>query len=292
MPIRDLTTELLDAIVNEKPTLQVCIKITAKDGTVIGFTRNQKSISLGGVTYLSAPGLSFTNISSGLGLSVDNLETGGAFKDGVLTEAQVRYGKWDFAKYLIFVIDLDNLAADKMELQGGRVREIRIQDYAFTAELSSLSQLTNQTTGELTSARCRARAGDLRCKLDLEAGTHPTLSHPYKMTGTVSLFVNKVTFKIASTTYPTEFFQNGKLIWLTGANQGIKSEVKQQVNDGSANTFLLQEPPGVAPIAAGDTFAVYWGCNGTMTRCKTVNNVINMRAEPWLVGQKLLLTSK
>ena len=110
------------------------IKITATDATVIGFTRNASAVTYSGVTYLAAPGLSVTQVSSGLGLNVDNLETGGAFLDGVLTESQVRSGKWDFATYELFILDLDNLASGKMIVQTGRIREIRISDNAFTAE--------------------------------------------------------------------------------------------------------------------------------------------------------------
>ena len=293
MPQRNISSDLLSAIIAEVPSLQVFIKITATDATVIGFTRNASAVTYSGVTYLAAPGLSVTQVSSGLGLNVDNLETGGAFLDGVLTESQVRSGKWDFATYELFILDLDNLASGKMIVQTGRIREIRISDNAFTAELASLSQLLQQNVGELTSAKCRVKqVGDSLCKLNLEAGTHPTYSLPYKATITVHAVTDHVTFNISSLTYPSGFFNNGLLVWQTGANAGVRCEVKQQINDTYVNTFVLQEPPNAGSMVAGDTEIVYWGCNHTFVQCQSVQNVKNFRGEPYLPGQKLLLTSK
>lgn len=70
----------------------------------------------------------------------------------------------------------------------------------------------------------------------------------------------------------------GVLTWLTGENAGRSMEVKN-VDAGSGTvTFWLGM---YFPIAVGDKFLVYPGCNKRRDTCYSVfNNILNFRAEP------------
>jgi hypothetical protein len=50
----------------------------------------------------------------------------------------------------------------------------------------------------------------------------------------------------------------------------------------------LFEPTGYA-IMAGDQIVVAPGCDGSLARCKTYNNVINRRAEDYVPGNDELM---
>lgn len=291
MPTRALSVDLAAAIADGKPSLQVFLKVTCSDSTVLGFTGLDVAVVYSGVTY--QPGLTVTQIESGLGLSVDNLETSGFYREDIITELDAAAGKYDAARYELFVLDYEDLAAGAMILQRGLVREIRSADNLFTVNLASLSQLVGANVGHLTSANCQVKqVGDSQCGLNLEAGTHPTLSLAYKLNGTVATVTNRLTFTVTGVSHPTEFFNNGKLTWLTGVNAGVVSEVKTYTKSGTTGTFVLQEPPRKGAIVAGATFKVTWGCNRTYYRCGTVSNVVNMRrAFPWLPGQRKILVS-
>lgn len=59
------------------------------------------------------------------------------------------------------------------------------------------------------------------------------------------------------------YFAGGKLKWTSGQNSGFYSSIV--ANDGSGNLTLAQAPP--FPVAAGDAFTAYAGCQKTLTDC-------------------------
>jgi hypothetical protein len=89
-------------------------------------------------------------------------------------------------------------------------------------------------------------------------------------------------FEAVSLADEDDAFNYGVLLWLTGANAGYEMEVKDWAL--STHTMILFEKMPHT-IQIGDTFAVSMGCDRRLATCKMrYNNVVNMRAEPYLPG--------
>jgi uncharacterized phage protein (TIGR02218 family) len=74
------------------------------------------------------------------------------------------------------------------------------------------------------------------------------------------------------------WFDLGVVTFTSGANAGISRTVKQHT---SAQLKVLQPLP--FPVQAGDTFAVYPGCDKTVGTCMTkFNNVDRFRGHPYI----------
>lgn len=74
------------------------------------------------------------------------------------------------------------------------------------------------------------------------------------------------------------YFDQGKLVWNTGANAGVTRTVKSYV----PGTLALALPLPYTP-AAGDTFTVYPGCDKQQSTCTSkFNNLANFRAYPYI----------
>lgn len=74
------------------------------------------------------------------------------------------------------------------------------------------------------------------------------------------------------------WFDLGAVQFVTGANAGIKRTVRQQT---TTQLTVMQPWPG--PVAAGDAFQVYRGCDLTMATCRDrFNNLANFRGHPFI----------
>jgi uncharacterized phage protein (TIGR02218 family) len=81
------------------------------------------------------------------------------------------------------------------------------------------------------------------------------------------------------------YFDHGLVTWTSGANVGRSMEIKAYV----PGQVTLQLPMPHA-IAIGDTYSIVAGCDKTLPTCRDrFDNVVNMRAEPYIPGMDQLL---
>jgi uncharacterized phage protein (TIGR02218 family) len=72
-----------------------------------------------------------------------------------------------------------------------------------------------------------------------------------------------VLLKAAALNKPDAWFDNGYLVFTSGANQGLAASIKSYA---LANGIQL-DAPLLAPLAVGDTFTAYPGCDYTAATC-------------------------
>lgn len=102
-------------------------------------------------------------------------------------------------------------------------------------------------------------------------------------TGTVTAKTSNQVFADSAINEATNYWQYGKVEWLTGANAGASMEIKSQTS-----TVIELFAPAIYTVNVGDTFRLYAGCAKTKSACKAHNNIYNMRAEPDKPSSKLL----
>jgi len=82
---------------------------------------------------------------------------------------------------------------------------------------------------------------------------------------------------------PDGWFDFGHLRWISGANAGIRQEVKRWT---SATREIVLFLPAPFAISAQDQFEILPGCDKTVETCRDkFANVINFRGEPFVPGQ-------
>ena len=81
---RELQPGLAAALVSGVTTLCRCWRLERRDGVVMGFTDHDRGLSFDGVAFEPETGFGRTELSRGLGLSVDNLEAVGALRSDAL----------------------------------------------------------------------------------------------------------------------------------------------------------------------------------------------------------------
>jgi len=91
----------------------------------------------------------------------------------------------------------------------------------------------------------------------------------------------------ALTASPADYFQEGHLLWTSGANNGQSMEVKSY-DDGTkaVKLFLTMRDT----IAVGDKFTILPGCDKKIGTCNTkFANSVNFQGEPNVPGEDFLL---
>ena len=262
-------------------TRTTCVLIERTDGEKIGITQLDQDITVDGRVYRSAASYTPSTVVQNSELAVNNADIEGVLSAVGVQRDEIVAGLFDHARVYMFYANYTESAPGKItgtvdrKLGAFRWGEARLFRGRYIAEIRSLEDALNQTIGEKTSPKCRADLGDSRCKVGIAGLT---------VSSTVTSVTDRATFSDSARGEAAGYFDYGLLTFTSGNNAGFSMEVK--TFDGSA--FELQEPLPY-DIQAGDGFDVYPGCDKTLATCRDkFSNVANMRAEPFIPGEKEL----
>ena len=120
--------------------------------------------------------------------------------------------------------------------------------------------------------------------LTVETNVTWTARNPYVLTGSVTAKTSNQVFADSTITEANNYWQFGKIVWLTGANAGYSMEIKSQTA-----TVIELYFPMINAIAVGDTFNIYTGCDKSRQTCNDkFLNIWNMQAEPNKPSRKIM----
>jgi uncharacterized phage protein (TIGR02218 family) len=264
-------------------TLCRCWRLQRRDGVLMGFTDHDQDVVLDSLTCRAGTGLSSSEATSRLGLSVDGAEISGALADESLSEADLAAGRYDAAAIEVFLVDWSEPALHVL-LARGALGEVRREGTAFTAEFRGLAHRLNEERGRLYTATCSADLGDARCTVDLN-------SAEFRGAGAIAVLRGTSVFAASGlTAFDDGWFTAGKLSWTSGANAGLAVEVKSHRVEGAAVLITLwQKMP--EPLAVNDAFVVTAGCDKRFATCRArFDNVLNFRGFPHIPGNDFLVS--
>lgn len=258
-------------------TLCWCWKLTRLDGTVLGFTDHDGDIVCNGVTYLAATGLTAGEAQSEAGYAVTGMAIAGAFSSDALCEADLIAGLYDGAGVEIYRVNWSDPTAYGL-VRKGWLGEVSQGRTVFTAEIRGLMQALNQSIGRSFCYLCDATVGDTRCGVDLTGTT-------YHASATITAVTDNRRFCVSGLeAFTTGWFGGGKLLWTSGACNGLSGEVKHH-GVGAATVTLELWQAASASVAVGDMFTVTAGCDKKFSTCKTkFANAVNHRGFPYMIG--------
>lgn len=163
--MRDLSPEFSAHISGEATTLCWVWKLTRTDGLVVGFTDHDQNLSIDGTVYQAASGFSPADIDSRLGFALDNSSVLGLLSSGVITDTDIRAGKYDSA--VVEISRVNWMSPDENGLiWSGKLGDITTKDGHFEAELVGQAAVLERATGRVFARGCDASFGDARCGLD------------------------------------------------------------------------------------------------------------------------------
>lgn len=257
-------------LAGDTTTLVYCWRIQRKDSVVTGFTDHDRDLVCDGTTFLSATGITTTQMVQRLGLSVDNLEIEGAIDDDRITTADIERGLYDDARVDLYIVNWKDPTQFDHRARGTFGNIVQVEN-GFAVEFRSRAHILNQPTGLTYQRTCQAKLGDGNCKVNLALAA-------YRATVTIASVAGHLV-AVSATGKATDFFTLGTLIDASGARFGIKTHI--------GNTLILWEEPTVPPVGVVTLLA---GCKQDIATCQTkfANRLNFYMGFPHMIGNDAL----
>ena len=277
--MKTISAELSAHLDGEVTTLASCWRVVRKDGREFYFTDHDQDIVFEGNTYEAESSYDRTAVSSGSDMSVDNMDVAGILDSDKISEEDMRNGLFNRADVYVFIVNWANPLQGALKVRRGWFGEVTITDTGqFTTEIRGLAQALSHNFIEVYSAECRADFCDARCKLNIA---------DYEITTFVAASLGRDLVVIPNgVTLPTQGIVPGTLRFVEGDNAGRVIEITGY--NATTRTIELFEPAAYE-IAASIEIVIAPGCDGSLTRCKAYNNVVNRRAEDYVPGNDELM---
>jgi len=279
--MRNVPEGLAEHLASGATTLCRCWRLTRRDAAVQGFTDHDEDLVFDGTTFRAGTGFEGTEIEARLGFAVTGTEMHGALSSETLNEDDLAAGRYDDAKIELFLVDWSN-PENRLLQRAGNLGEVRREDSAFSVEVRGVASRLDEEKGRIFAASCDADLGDARCRIDL--------SEPaYRGEGAILAVEGAGIFTADGLdAFAEDWFTQGRLQWVSGANAGLAIEIKEHRVDSGVHLSLWRTMP--QPLAAGDTFVVTAGCDKRFETCAAkFANTLNFRGFPHLPGNDFVV---
>jgi uncharacterized phage protein (TIGR02218 family) len=187
-------------LADSSATLNVFLKLTATDGSILGFTNWTRSLDFEGVNYSAVDGTTPTAVQSTSSLSVDNLDVETYRSLEGITGDDLLRGKWDFADVRLFILNPNDTAAGPLKVRRGRLGKVTLSRQKLTAEMRGLMEAFTKQTLSIYQPACRVDVGDSVCGVKMDP--------PVWTASTVAINFTPFDYKLGSTVRPTT--ENGR----------------------------------------------------------------------------------
>lgn len=279
--MKTLTTSLQAILADPAARLAWCWRIHRRDGTVMGFTDADESLTVASGTYAGtywpAAAMSMSDVESRLGAEGGSLEARGILTDDAITSSDLLAGRYDGAEVRVFVCPVTASSAGQVTVLTGKLGDVTLDDGKFGAQILSLSDQLSQGCHDVYSPTCRAQLGDSRCAI-------ATTSTSWTSTATVTAVTDLCRITL-SATWADGWLNYGMITFDSGANAGVSMEIMRQA---SAEVWLLEPPPFT--ISTATSVTVRAGCDKTRESCRDkFSNIANFRGEPDIPGADMLI---
>lgn len=153
----------------------------------------------------------------------------------------------------------------------GRIAEVDVGRSGAVLNINShMELLTQQMPRNIYQAPCHHTLFDAGCQLNADT---------FRVTGTVGANSTNVVLlsTVSAPAGSSGTFNLGRVQMTSGQNAGFGRAVRTW----TPGVFTLIAPFAF-PVAVGDTFYAWPGCNKTMSQCQQFNNLVNYGGEPFI----------
>jgi uncharacterized phage protein (TIGR02218 family) len=254
-----------------------CFEIVLKDGlgTVVRLTEHDQDLALQSDTFCHAI-VTGARLRRVRGLEVDEqtivwTPPADYTVRGKPVRELVRLGLFDLAavsQRRAFAPDWASPVTGWIDIFAGIVTQAEHLGGAITLSISSLLVLLNTSVPPAVyQAACRHVFGAPACGVEVAA---------LSVADTASAGSTRATI-LCGLGQAAHAWDHGRVTMLSGANLGVARAVKT-----SAPGRLDLYGPFPYPVAPGDAFRVWPGCNKTLDQCRAFGNEARFGGQPWV----------
>lgn len=193
-----------------------------------------------------------------------------AIRAGALDGAEIQVDRAFFAAHPAGNVPSSVSPTGVITLFYGRVAEVDItRTQAILSINSHLEMLSNMFPRNNWQTACRYTLFDAGCALT--AGS-------FAAAGTAAAGSTQQQINTAITTPSPLTYQLGRLVMTSGQNAGFGRTIR----DFASGLWFRLIAPLPFPVATGDAFTIYPGCDKTLAMCGNFSNTANYGGEPYV----------
>lgn len=250
--------------------------------TVLRYSLGDFKVTFGANLFvIDGPIIERGDVRVSRGLSVDDLELTVQNTNldlqllGMAYIKAIALGAFDGAKVLLqrgFMDEWSGTIVDALYLFSGRVSAL-----GDMTRWSVQVRVTSDT--ELLNVKLPRNVFTPNCPLNVYSPTCALDRDDFTVTGSVTQVLNQRVRFDTGRTEAVDYFNQGVLMFTSGANAGKSRSVKTYPGSGIFEFAL----PWGADVAVGDDFLVYPGCDKTMATCEDrFDNLPHFRGFPFI----------
>ena len=279
-----------------------CWKIIRKDGVRIHLTDHDAPITFKAtgdsleVTYDPVGGFNPTAHQRKAQLNVNNSEFSGALNTSVITDTDLRAERYRLASITQYRVDWRfPFIGAQFVTYSFFIGETKFTSEIWECEVTGIVRFLEAVVGDTYTRDCRYDLGDRNvtnphfgCLFDLNIELNLEVAVDANATVHDSFVCTNANIAPLARQQTDNWYDDGGILWLTGLNKGIESEVRIYTYDdvaGSKSTITLHKATPF-DIQATDKFDIYPGCKKTLSVCITkFDNIINFGGFPYIPGE-------
>lgn len=257
-------------------------QLNRRDGVILRFTDHDCDLVYGIDTYKTAGAFDVSAESKQDALRPERREIHGVLTSGAITTEDLLAGRYRGCKITERIIDWRFPWVGAFRTTFFWITNTRFNGVDWDAEIAGIGHFLSQAVGQAYTRDCR---------YDLYAPRCTVLATSFDvLNAQVNVVTDRRNFTVVTASLPSTsdgYYDFGKLVWKTGDNAGIVSEVKKFINSPRTIELQLSTP---FDIDFNDTFDLFAGCDKKMATCNTkFANRINFGGFPYIPGNDKLL---
>jgi len=261
--MRNIPIQLLNHKKQSATTLCWLIQVIPKSGEKVGMTTLDRDVvyndGSGSLRYSAPVGFQPANIAASAEAGVDTSEFQSLVMpeyETPITEEQVNAGIYDYAQFVIYEVNYENLGQGHWVVMSGTLGQMRsVNGMSIFGELRSQLDAYRKMINQLDSRTCRAKFGSQQEEERYPCG-YDTSTLWVDATVTSVGVENTRTFTSTASAAPG-FYVPGIVRWTSGKNNGRTVELEESLGDG---TLSMRFTTPYA-VQVGDTFEIRQDCN-------------------------------
>lgn len=242
-----------------------CIRIVPLLGAPIFLTDHIRDVTIGSDVYKSDAGYEFTGNATESSMTPGTFDLEGILGLSGFSRAAVASGAMDNAKMYIFATQWNAPILDQEPISKSILGRTTLKDDRYSVEAMSLIDALNQPIGKTYGATCPKKFGGQEyagCKKFVAPSS-----------GTITSVADRYNFTASALVGVADYFGAGSIVWMTGANVGLKS---QEVKAFGVGGVIELYEAFFYPVVIGDQFEISPGCRKRLEDCRDKwDNVLN-----------------
>jgi len=279
---------LLEIVNQQGLRLSHAWQITRPDGTVKRFTDHSNVVDIGntGNDYTPVGGFNVSARREEDALKESEVQFNGVINSDHITEADLIAGRYEESVVLEHLFDWRVPFAGAIQTLKFWIAGLKFNGEEWQASLTDVSRFLRQRVGDVFARNCLYDLGDSDCKVNLSSFTTTAVDVLGMVDGEKRRIILADPIDLSGT-FADGFFDEGEVEMTSGANNGLKRDIK--IYTQLDRRIELQVPfPFV--VNANDTFTIIAGCNKLRTTCiNKFSNIPNYGGQPFMPGNDRVL---